>query len=105
MPSPKLPSVNEPKHRSTRARTDGSSQELVEHLRKKLRAKQRLASSTFRFQAEDLEELNRVFDRLQGDYQGQLSKNDLVRLGVGWLLSDFDQNGDESMLAQVLARL
>jgi hypothetical protein len=88
-----------------RARTDGSSQELVEHLRRKVRAKQRLASYTFRFQPEDLEELNRVFESLQHDYQGQLSKNDLVRLGVGWLLSDYDKNGDQSMLAQVLARI
>src|SRR5215210_6244710 len=69
-PQPKPPSVNEPTHRPTRARTDGSSQEIVEHLRKKFRAKQRLASYTFRFQPEDLEELNRVFESLQDDYQG-----------------------------------
>lgn len=92
-------------HTRTDAPTDGLEQiAVVPALARKLQAKQRLASSTFRFRPEELEELDRVFGEVKGENTQTVSKNDVVRLGLNWLLEDYRRNGEESVLVQVLAR-
>ena len=73
-------------------------------LHKKLQAKQRLASYTFRFRPEELDELEQVLGELEGLVGQKPSKNDLVRLALLWLLADYRENTDVSVLTQVLAR-
>ena len=70
-----------------------------------LREKQRLASSTFRFQPEELEQLDFLFDALNRARPRIVSKNDLVRLGVRWLLSDYAANRDRSLAWKLLDRM
>jgi len=77
----------------------------VDWLYRRLDNRQHLASSTFRFQAEELEELERVFAELNALKPKKSSKNDLVRLAVDWLLEDYKRTGENSMLAQVFARM
>jgi len=102
-----------PTHAPIRARTRASvhartyastGSDLVTDLYQHLQRKQRLASSTYRFRPEELAELDNVYAQLVAAYPGKVSKNDLVRLGVHWLLADYEDHGDESVLALVLAR-
>jgi hypothetical protein len=93
----------------THARTDADVGARVRtamraELLKKLRQKQRLASYTFRFRPEELDRLDQVVSALESGNGQRPSKNDLVRLGLLWLLADYEDNGDASVLAQVLAR-
>jgi hypothetical protein len=77
--------------------------ELEEELYRRLQSKQRLASSTFRFRPEELEELDEVFKKLEQKNPRKVSKNDLVRLGLNWLLADYRAHGEESLLERTLA--
>ncbi len=87
---------------STAARADAPS---IEELYRQLQTKQHLASQTFRFRPEELAALDRIGSKLKGPGGRGLSKNDLVRLGLNWLLTDYEQNGEESVLAGVRARV
>ena len=78
---------------------------LVDALYRGLQHKHHLASQTFRFQPGELEELDALVAQLGQRYPRTVSKNDLVRLGLNWLLQDYAERGDDSMLARVLARL
>ena len=93
-------------HARTDAQTDGCTREpSIEHLYRQLQTKQHLASQTFRFHPEELAALDRVSSTLKGPGTRSSSKNDLVRLGLNWLLADYEQNGEESVLARVRARM
>jgi hypothetical protein len=100
-PAPMRARVHAPGHARTDAPTDA---DRIESLYQHLQMKQRLASSTFRFRPEELAEMDKVYAQLASVYPGKVSKNDLVRLAVRWLLADYEENGEESTLAQVLAR-
>ena len=67
--------------------------------------KQRLASSTFRFQPEELERLDLVFEEINRSKPRRISKNDVVRLGLRWLLADYESNRTGSMLAKLMERV
>jgi hypothetical protein len=82
-----------------------SDASTIEALYRQLQAKQRLASQTFRFQPDELAALERVAAAVKGSGARSLSKNDLVRLGLNWLIDDYDQHGQDSVLAKVCARL
>ena len=78
---------------------------LIETLHQNLQEKQHLASSTFRFRPEELKDLDAVFDQVKQQHGRKVSKNDLPRLALNWLLEDYQRNKEGSVLAQVLARL
>ena len=93
-----------------RARTQAHTnvrrpEQSIEGLHRQLQTKQHLASQTFRFHPEELVALDAASGKLKGPGARGLSKNDLVRLGLNWLLADYEQNGEESVLAQVHARM
>lgn len=67
--------------------------------------RQRLASSTFRFQPEELEQLDLAVEKVGRGRARRLSKNDVVRLGLRWLLRDYEANRERSLLARLAARL
>ena len=85
-----------------RARRHAGDPILTEQLRQKLLAKQHLTSYTFRFRPEELERLDRLVAELNRSRTTKLSKNDLVRLALSWLLSDYEQQGRESLLMEVI---
>jgi hypothetical protein len=91
------------------AGTDAAASERVrlamrDELHRKLQQKHRLASYTFRFRPDELDQLEGVLGKLErGDGQ-KPSKNDVVRLALLWLLADYEEHRDASVLAQVLAR-
>jgi hypothetical protein len=84
------------------AKTDGP---VVDELYRVLQQKQRLASSTFRFQPQELETLDTVTSELAGSAGAKVSKNDVVRLALNWLLIDYREHGEQSMLGRVLQRV
>jgi hypothetical protein len=88
---------------SSRATSRGDGA-LVDDLARALRQKQRLASSTFRFQPQELEELDEVAAQIARTTGAKLSKNDVVRLALNWLLVDYKENGERSVLGRVLQR-
>ena len=79
--------------------------QAIERLHRRLQTKQHLASQTFRFHPEELAALDAASGKLKGPGTRGLSKNDLVRLGLNWLLADYEENGEESVLARVHARM
>jgi len=91
---------------SVRARTRApkavSTVPLVDRLRQKLRSKQHLSSYTFRFRPEELEQLDQLVAELNQTRASKLSKNDLARLAVSWLLADYEERGQESLIAEVV---
>ncbi len=93
-------------HARTHAPIDASDKnDLAESLHRKLQQKHHLASYTFRFRPEELEELRKLDEQLGKTHPHKVSKNDLVRLGVNWLLEDVKQKKQASTLARILARL
>jgi hypothetical protein len=78
---------------------------LIEMLYQNLQEKQHLASSTFRFRPEELRDLDAVFEQVKRQHGRKVSKNDLPRLALIWLLEDYERNKDSSVLVQVLTRL
>ena len=90
---------------SVRARTRASKTALavpmVDRLRQKLRSKQHLSSYTFRFRPEELEQLDQLVSELNQTRASKLSKNDLARLAVSWLLADYEERGRESLIVEV----
>ena len=87
------------------ARTDAGAVSSDEQLFRGLSDKQRLASSTFRFQPEELERLDLVCDELNRLKPKRVSKNDVVRLGLRWLLADYEASRGDSVLSRLLARV
>jgi hypothetical protein len=77
---------------------------FIDELYRSLQQKQRLASSTFRFQPDELAELDAVAAEVSQAAAGKISKNDVVRLALNWLLSDYRQNSDQSTLRKVVKR-
>jgi hypothetical protein len=91
----------------TRARTHApiqTSPDSEDAIFRALAEKQRLASSTFRFQPEELEQLDEVFDELNRARPRRVSKNDIVRLGLLWVLRDYEANGGNSLVGRLLQR-
>jgi hypothetical protein len=79
----------------------GPSSVVTDRLRQKLRTKQHLSSYTFRFRPEELEQLDQLVAELNLTRSTKLSKNDLVRLALGWLLIDYEEYGPESLVVEV----
>jgi hypothetical protein len=77
---------------------------VIEVLYRSLQQRQLLAQSTFRFQPEELKELDAVLAEVQQAAPGKFSKNDLVRLALNSLLSDYRRNGEQSTLGKVVER-
>ena len=74
----------------------------IDELRRRVSAKRHLSSFTFRFRANELEELDLVVDELNQDDDLKVSKNDAVRTALNWLLADYKLHKDDSVLARVL---
>jgi hypothetical protein len=97
-------------HANTHARAHTPSNvslgdDLPESLYRKLQQKHHLSSYTFRYRLEELEALRKLDEKLEKSHPNKMSKNDLVRVAVNWLLEDYEKNGETSMLARILARM
>lgn len=93
-------------HARTHTRIDASLEnDLVESLYRKLQQKHHLSSYTFRYRLEELEALRKLDEKFKKSHPNKMSKNDLVRLAVNWLLEDYEKNGETSMLVRILARM
>ena len=89
---------------STPTRTDAQVHaRTIEHLKRAILNKKHLSSFTFRFKVEELEALDQVTEAVNEKIEQQISKNDVIRLSLKWLLEDYEQNKQASVLARVLA--
>lgn len=92
----------------TPARTHASTQTCVhartqKQLKSSVLDKRHLTSFTFRFKARELEELAATTEKINQKNDHKMSKNDLVRLGLNWLLKDYETNKEKSLLIGVLS--
>lgn len=94
-------STSAPMRARTRAPKVSPAAVVTERLRQKLRTKQHLSSYTFRFRPEELEQLDQLVGELNHTRTSKLSKNDLVRLALGWLLTDYEEYGQASLVVEV----
>jgi hypothetical protein len=99
------PSTPPPQPSSRSTRTAHTAPVVIDILYRSVQQKQRLASSTFRFQPEELAELDAVAAEIQLAAPGKISKNDVVRLALNWLLSDYRRNKEQSTLGKVVQRI
>ena len=91
-----------PKHAATSANTRASIYKCVH---KTVASRSRLGGSTFRFQGEELDRLDDLVEKVNKNKTLKVSKNDVVRIALNWMLEDHDANKRASMLSNVLARL
>lgn len=75
----------------------------IAELKRAILNKKHLSSFTFRFKSEELETLDRITEMVNDNVDQKISKNDIVRLSLKWLLSDYEKNKHTSVLARVLA--
>jgi hypothetical protein len=78
---------------------------IVEALRHGFLNRRHLSSFTFRFRAQELEDLDQVAAEVNREVDQKISKNDIVRLGLNWLLQDYQHSKQNSVLASVLRRV
>jgi hypothetical protein len=76
----------------------------IETLYRKLQARKHLSSYTFRFRAEELDEIDQIANEMEQEAPGKFSKNDLARLALLWFCEDYRTNGEESILAQIVSK-
>ena len=77
---------------------------MTKELRKAAVLRKRLSSFAFRFRPEELDRLEQAVDTVNEAAERRISKNDVVRLGLNWLLRDYEENKGRSMLVRVLRR-
>ena len=94
------------RHTSTQTRTDAFVHaRVIDELRRLVLSKKHLSSFTFRFKSEELKALDNICEELNRHMTGQrISKNDIVRLSLNWLLKDYQKNKHASVLARVLTQ-
>lgn len=98
----KKASKSAPVYTSTGARTRAS---IYTRVRKAVGNRSRLAGFTFRYQREELDRLDDLATKVNRNQSVKVSKNDLVRIALNWLLEDHEDNKRASVLSKVLARL
>lgn len=99
---PKQVSKHAPVHTSIGARTHAG---VYRRVRKAVANRSRLAGFTFRYQAEELDRLDDVTAKVNKNPEVKISKNDVVRIALNWLLEDYEESKRASVLSKVLARL
>lgn len=77
----------------------------METLYERLQRRKHLSSSTFRYSPEELAAMESIHKELEEQKPGRISKNDIARLGLMWLIEDYYKNEEASLLAQILARM
>ena len=95
-------SKNAPMHTLTDARTRAR---IYKQIKKNVIRRSRLGGFTFRYQREELDRLDRLIAEVNKNQEVKVSKNDLVRIALNWLLEDYDENKRASVLAKVLAQI
>lgn len=61
-----------------------------------------LKANTFRYTQEELDAIRDIVYRLETIYGKKIDKNDVVRLALNWLIYDFDEREEESLLVRIL---
>jgi len=96
------PPTDVPDGKTRDSAADEAEGDRIAAIRKMIRVKRHLSTFTFRFRANELEELDLVVDELNQDDEQKVIKNDAVRTALNWLLADYKARKQESILARVL---
>lgn len=101
--------TQEPKQESVQARKDASNEaptqgSTLERLRAVLQAKA-LRTRTFRYTEEELNAIRDIVYELDTLHGRKVDKNDVVRIALNWLVDDFEQRKEASVLVRVLASI
>ena len=89
-------------HRPTGARTHTS---IYARVRKAVSNRSLLSGFTFRYKLQELKRLDNVTKNVNESQDVKVSKNDVVRIALNWLLEDHEDNKRASVLSKTIARL
>lgn len=84
----------------------GSNAQVEKSLEKKLAAvltTDARKANTFRYTQEELDAIRDTVYRLETVYGRKIDKNDVVRIALNWLISDFEDYQEASLLVRILA--
>jgi hypothetical protein len=77
----------------------------LERLYDHIQQRKHLSNGSFRYRAEELENMDAIFRELEALKPGRISKNDIARMALVTLCHDYQENGEGSVLAQVFKRM
>ncbi len=77
----------------------------IDMLYDQIQQRKHLSNGSFRYRADELENMDAIFRELEAQKPGRISKNDLARMALVTLCHDYQENGEESVLAQVFKRM
>lgn len=77
----------------------------IDMLYDQIQQRKHLSNGSFRYREQELEDMDAIFKELQEKKPGRISKNDIARMALVTLCQDYKENGEESVLAQVFARM
>lgn len=77
----------------------------IDMLYDQIQQRKHLSNGSFRYRSDELEKMDAIFRELDEQKPGRISKNDLARMALVTLCHDFQENGEESILAQVFKRM
>ena len=61
-----------------------------------------LKANTFRYTQEELDFIRDIVYEAETKHRVKLDKNDIARLGLGWLMEDWKERKEDSLLARIL---
>jgi hypothetical protein len=77
----------------------------IDMLYDQIQQRKHLSNGSFRYRADELENMDAIFRELEALKPGRISKNDIARMALVTLCHDYQENGEESVLAQVFKRM
>jgi hypothetical protein len=77
----------------------------IDMLYDQIQQKKHLSNGSFRYRADELEKLDDIFKDLEAKKPGRISKNDIARMALIAFYQDYENNGEESILARVFKRM
>lgn len=77
----------------------------IDMLYDQIQQRKHLSNGSFRYQSDELENMDAIFRELEARKPGRISKNDIARMALATLCHDYQENGEESVLGQVFKRM
>jgi hypothetical protein len=127
MPQPPPPEKNEPKLSTAPQKADSKQESMLASKQVSIQEKEQeslqanseesiedkilaaiaitpIKPNTFRYALEELDFIRDVVYEADVKYQTKLDKNDVARIALQWLMTDYRANKQESLLVSILAR-
>lgn len=71
----------------------------------RIQQRKHLSNGSFRYRPDELDTMDAIYHELEDKKPGRISKNDLARMALIVLCQDYQDNGEQSTLAQIFQRM